>query len=450
MSTASSVAFARAAISRIRSGVTGPIPATVGDHAAIEDFLISVLQRPSAQEFHAQMDEPAYQPADRLLVKNNDEIIGHIRQTWRTMRLGATGWPLCRHDYFAVPPEYRIRGIPEALFDAAQRRVARRGLAVAECDADDAMFRPGNGWIRCGRYVFSQASPRDVLAQLVVRDDRKKEAAQWQRRRTGTPPELSVRHWRHLELPGMMRINRACTASAYGALERSEDYWRWLLSRHAFDQIFVALEGPDHLALDEGECRVVGYAVVRDRQILELMAEPDHPTAATELLRRSCSDAIERDWHTLRLHARPNDPLHQVFAEAGGDFRSSSNETAGAVFVQITNRERFLRRMAEELRVRAAAGEPKLPFELGLQIAGAKWQFNLTHTDVEVTANRLGRSYVTCSDSTWTRLLLGYADAGTALASGALAASTSLAGEMAKRLFPPVAMWRPPWDEFPA
>jgi predicted N-acetyltransferase YhbS len=395
------------------------------------------------------MDDPSYQPADRLLVKNNDEIIGHIRQTWRTMRLGATGWPLCRHDYFAVPPEYRIRGIPEALFDAAERRVARRGLAVAECDAADAMFRSEKGWVRCGRYVFSQASPRDVLAQLAVRADQKKEAALLREARRGPLPELSVRHWRHLELPGMMRIYRVCTASAYGALERSEDYWRWLVSRHAFDQIFVALEGPDRLALEEDECRVVGYAVTRDRQILELMTEPGHPTAATELLRRSCSDAIERDWHTLRLHAPPDDPLHQVFAEAGGDFRPSSNETAGATLVQVTNPERFLRRFAVELRARAAAGEPKLPFELGLQIDGAKWQFNLTQTDVELTADRLGRSYVKCNDSTWTRLLLGYADAGAALASGALVASTSLAGEMAKRLFPRVPMWRPPWDDFP-
>src|SRR5688572_2190810 len=48
--------------------------ARTGDHPSIHAFLLSVFQGPSAAEFHAQLEEPGYQPSNRLLVKQGDEL----------------------------------------------------------------------------------------------------------------------------------------------------------------------------------------------------------------------------------------------------------------------------------------------------------------------------------------------------------------------------------------
>src|SRR5215207_11131755 len=46
------------------------VPARAGDHAAIHHLLLSQFRGPSPLEFQAQLDEPLYEPTDRLLVKH--------------------------------------------------------------------------------------------------------------------------------------------------------------------------------------------------------------------------------------------------------------------------------------------------------------------------------------------------------------------------------------------
>ena len=55
------------------------VPATPADQAAIHQFLVSVFHQPSPAEFQAQLEEPTYEPADRLLVKSGSRIVAHLR-----------------------------------------------------------------------------------------------------------------------------------------------------------------------------------------------------------------------------------------------------------------------------------------------------------------------------------------------------------------------------------
>src|SRR6266567_4916887 len=48
--------------------------AKTGDHGLLHNLLVSVFHGPSLAEFQAQLDEPGYEPADRLIVKDGDEI----------------------------------------------------------------------------------------------------------------------------------------------------------------------------------------------------------------------------------------------------------------------------------------------------------------------------------------------------------------------------------------
>ncbi|MFP6668411.1 MAG: hypothetical protein VB876_13915 [Pirellulales bacterium] len=447
MRTASGIAGSGAAFrARKRPMVTRPEAANIGDHAAIEHLLATVLQRPSTLEFNAQLDEPSYDPSDRLIVKCDDEIIGHIRSSWRTIRMGRANFPLCRFDSFAVLPEYRTVGVPEALFTAVERRLSKRGTAIGELDMRDAMIGQNDDWIKCGRCVYSQASPRDILSQLSVEEDRS-QGDQLLDPARGERSVLSVRHWRQVELPALMRIYQANLASSYGLLARSEAYWRWLVSRRAFDQIFVAIEGRDRLSLEEDGCRIVGYAVTKGHHIVEMMAEPSHSEATARLLHRACSDAIERDWHTVRFHAPACHPLHAVLVEAGGDLQRQTTESTRQVLVRLPETPSYMRCFASELLDRAIRGNLAFPVELGIQVSAEKRQLNLTESAADLIDGRLGRSYVSCDRATWNQLRLGYCDAECALADGSLAASTTLAADMAQTLFPKVPLWRPPWDD---
>ena len=56
-----------------RSGVSPQaswrvVTATAADQAAVYQFLVSVFHQPSQTEFQAQLEDPTYEPADRLLV----------------------------------------------------------------------------------------------------------------------------------------------------------------------------------------------------------------------------------------------------------------------------------------------------------------------------------------------------------------------------------------------
>src|ERR1700704_1849440 len=69
---------------------TGPrlVPARAGDHPAIHQLLLSQFRGPSSVEFQAQLDEPLYEPTDRLLVKQRDDVVAHLRLTKRLLSFG--------------------------------------------------------------------------------------------------------------------------------------------------------------------------------------------------------------------------------------------------------------------------------------------------------------------------------------------------------------------------
>src|SRR5262249_4663807 len=167
------------------------------------------------------------------------------------------------------------------LLAAAEKKIAADGAVLGLVRTKIPRFFHRSGWALCGRHNISHAKARDVLGWL----------HQDQTLRQHRP--LNIRLWRHVEMPALMRIYRQNLQGGYGALERSEAYWRWLIGRRAYDQLLIALDGPDKLELEETTAPIVGYAVLRQERIVELLTAPGHPTANWQLLARSCADAIE-------------------------------------------------------------------------------------------------------------------------------------------------------------
>ena len=408
-----------------------------GDHAAVYHTMLAIFQNPSREEFRAQTEDPFYEPNDRLLVKRGYRVLSHLQLTHRTMLFGNLAIPVAGVHWLGTLPEFRNQGFASRLLQETDRRMVAAGAALGMLRTSVPHFFRQAGWALCGHHSFSQAKARDVLGHL------HSESAVRQ-----TKP-LNIRLWRHVEMPALMRIYRQNTQGSYGSLERTEAYWRWLVGRKAYDSLFVALDGPDKLELEETIAPIVGYAVLRQDRVVELFAAPNHPTAAQQLLARACSDTIEHDRQELFVHAPPNHELHQILTTASGTYCRQEMAQNEVYMMKIVDPLKFLHLLAPEFEVRAkSAGLPR-GTELGLQVDDAKWRLVYSRHGFRVRIGKLGRSYLTLNRAEFTRLALGHGRVQDAAFAGRIQNSTRRPLDLAEILFPQLPFWRPGWDELP-
>jgi len=420
------------------------VAARSGDHHTIHGLLVSLLHHPSAIEFQAQQEDPFYEPTDRLLVKRGDQIVAHVRLVHREMRFGQLVVPISILSDFVVLPEYTGEGCEAELLSAAERVMAsgKTELALVRTQVPALFLR--QGWTKGPRHSYSVAGTREILSTL-----------HQQRASTANPLArdaipLNIRMWRHVEQAALMRLYGQHTQSSYGPLVRTEAYWRWLISRRAYDQIYVAIEGPDRLGLDDSLSPIVGYAVMSNDRILELVPAPGHAEAGLQLLARACGDAIEQDLNYLRLDAAPDDPLHKLLVLSGG--RTCHHELDGGqvLMSKLLHPTSFLRARLSAIHQSAKEHGAELPADLGLLVGPERWCLSVRQRGIRLQEGKLGRSYLECPPADLTQLLLGQLDVRAAVEAGRLTASTRVAAETANACFPQLPLWRPPLDEQPA
>ena len=237
----------------------------------------------------------------------------------------------------------------------------------------------------------------------------------------------------------LVRLYEENAAAINGAYRREEATWRWLITRSAFDQIFVAIDGPSRLELTEYSERIAGYAIIKDDRVVELMVDPQRPIVAAQLLQRACSEAIEHDHHQISVAAPCGAPLRSLLPPAG--------EAGEVLLARLLDPIAFLRRVRGELHRRADVAELPRPAELGIALDGEKLRLVLSRRSVKIARGGLGRSYLRCGVPQLTRLLLGAADVERDIAGGRLEASTRVAQDIATALFPAQPLWRPPLDD---
>ncbi len=425
----------------VKPGGLQIVSARPGDHHLACHLLASVQRAPSPTEFQAQLDDPFYEPSDRLLCKVNDLLVGHVRLVKREMRFGSATLPVTNLVDLLVLPEFRQQGCGSALLAAAEREIVAEGSFLGVVRTKQPQFFLRRGWCVWTRHSYSTAGAREILSQLL--ESRPASAED----EDVNAPAINIRWWRHIELTGMVRLYSENTRRAFGPLVRSDVYWQWLLSRRAFDRIYVAISGPDRFELDEGAAAMVGYAVMKEGRILELMAPPDNPQAGERLLARACSDTIEQDGNYVRLEAPVGDPLHHLIARAGGELGYHESVQGEVCLVKILDIERAIEQLNEQLHERAKNAGLTLPLELGLHVEGERFSLEIRPRCVKLRAGRNCRSYLECGRAELTQLLLGHLDVQIAVAAGRVVPSTRVAVETAEALFPKLPLWRPPWDE---
>lgn len=419
---------------RLSVATAGP-----GDYPGIYHLLTAVFQGPSRSEFRASLDDPHYRPHDRLLVKRGQKIVAHAQVIRRVMQFGPLQLPVAGLDWLGTLPEFRDQGHGSRLLAVAEEHMASLGALVGLVWTRIPYFFRRTGWALCGRRSFARAGARDVLSGLMARGLLRRG-----RKR------LNIRPWRRMELGALVRIYNQNLGGRFGPLERTEAYWKWLVNRRAYDQICVALDGPDLLELEEVRAPIVGYAVTCGERIAELLTAPGHRMAAAQLLARACRDAIERGRHSVRLDAPPNSRIDKLFRSAAGNASDHHTDRRLVLMAKLLSPVKLLRAMAAELHCRAEAADLARPVDLGLLVDGKKYRLAVTSGGVQAIGRNIGRSYLRLNVADFTRLVLGHLDWQEALSDGRVQPSTNIALCAGRALFPTLPLWFPPLDNLPS
>lgn len=413
------------------------LPARSGDHPDIHHLLTSVFHGPSRDEYHAWQEKPGYDPAQRLLIRQGNKIASHVMLTNYTMRFGSTDLPVKQLHWLATLPEYRNQGHATALLQSAEKTMQNEGAVLGLLRTKNPHFFHRNGWAVCGRQSVSYGKARDILARLSAEP-------------SGRRIPLSIRYWRHVELPSLIRIYRQNHANAYGLFQRTEEDWRWLLSRKAFDHIIVAIHGRDRMELEDTNAPLVGYAVMRGHRVVELLASPEYPSTAEQLLARACSEMIESDRLEIAVEAPPTCEVHRFTAESGGQNNHTESDQGEVLMTKLLDPEKLLQSMHGEFIARLAAADLPTTTEMGFSMNGTKMLLSITPRGIKWQSGKLGRSFLKLKPAEFTRLLLGHSTLHQVVDSDRVIPSTNNAYEIADALFPKLPWWRPSWDEITA
>lgn len=416
-------------------------PASAGDHPAIQQLLSAVFHAPSREEFSASLEDPLYEPCDRIVLKRGPQLLGHVHLAQRAMRFQGESLPVSALHRLAVLPEFRNRGYGLRLLSQVDAAMKAEGSVLGLLTTRAPHFFRRKDWVVCMRHSHAVVGARDLLAQLSARGFAPH----------GADDTINIRPWRHVELPSLVRLYAEETAAAFGPYERTEAYWRWLVGRQAAENIFVALAGPKRFDFDFHDDSIVGYVIQRDDRIVELVASAQHPGTAERLLARACGESIERDHHVVRLHLAPSDPLWRIVEGAEGELHRSEASQGEVTMVKLLDPEGFLHRLLPTLHDRAAAaqqaGRLRRPLELGIVVGEHRLRLSISQRSAKVSRGAPGRSWIQLSKADFTRMLLGHLDLAEAADAGRVKSSTRPTLEAAAALFPRLPLWHPPLDD---
>lgn len=416
-----------------------------GDHPAIFRFLQNVFRLPTSTDYAAQLEDPQYEPRDRIVAKLGNQIIGHARVQMRDIQFGDVQLPVGFLCEMATAPEFRDQGIGTALLEQAEQLMLEQGAVLGILRTPAVSFYQKQGWCVGGQHNYSVTSPRNILSLL-------RQTVLEQEPETTNPLEepqqpLNIRIWRHVEQEALMRLYKQNLHGRFGAIVRTDATWRWLLNRHSFEQVYVAIDGPKKLTIESGFQAIVGYAIVKNGRILELMTDDSRPDIVPDLLERICSDVIERKDVPVRLDAPEGDPLHKLMTDAGGEFLRRTVVGGEVILSKVFNPLTLLKQIRHLLNERAQASNINLPASLGLVLDGKAYTLTLTPRSAKVTRGKSGKSFLSMSKSVFSQLLLGVCTAEDAFQASELEASTKVAEQLAKILFQKLPGHLPPLDD---
>jgi predicted N-acetyltransferase YhbS len=444
------------------SAITAPrlrlAMAKTGDHPLIHGLLVSIFHGPTLSEFQSQLDEPGYEPVDRLIVKEGEEIAAHLRLARQKIQVGAATLTAARFMDLATATEYRSRGLATALLAAGERAAAERGVLVGLTRTRVPAIFARLGWSVCGSHVFSTASPQAVLAELAAaaQAENGEQASIFDRPRA---EPIIVRPLRRIDLRAIVRLYDQHIAGKAGWPLRSEGYWEWLLARGACQQVYVASNSPETADFDELLASIVGYVCVRQSRIVELITAPGRDDVARHLVERVCADAREQDGWLVRHDAPATDAAHDLFRRAGGRLNITQQAGGELFMAKLLDPLAALRQLSVNLAENSAQAGVTRPTELGIELrcgGGRKtsasgvverFRVHLSGKATHIETGGPSKHSIVLAYSDLAPLLLGDVSAAAMLDGRRMKCTTRKARLLASGLFPGGSWWRPPLDD---
>jgi hypothetical protein len=406
-----------------------------GDHGRELAMLAQHYQASLSDDFQSRLDEPCYEPSDRMLVVHRNELIGHAQVSRQSAWFDHERIPIAAVRDFVIPAELQSAGLREPLLEMAESMATCEGGILATARPEQPEFFAAHGWSLCRAQGHTQANTRALLAHLTAQLAARKHRQ----------PEIEVRTWWHFELEAIQPVYEQVVSAMWGSSYRSDDMWRWLVGRKAHDQILIAIKHKQDEPANSKKLNVVGYAVVRDSCIVEMMTLPGHSLVRPMLLARACRDAIERDLHFISLHTPPTDPLHELLVTAGGSWQP--NQLCSQWMYKLLSPEKWVERLYPQLYRRAReAGIPR-PLELGFAVGEQRYRFVFTRRSVRLEhALPAAPVNVTCDAVAFQNMLLGNLTWQSAIERGIVEIDDSKRAAMLSALFPPRVFWQSPFE----
>ncbi|HEY3392211.1 MAG TPA: GNAT family N-acetyltransferase [Lacipirellulaceae bacterium] len=410
--------------------------AHVSDHAAIHALLRAANQSPSYDDFLTSLDEPSYEPSDRLLLRYGQQIVAHAQLLERMAWFGGVKIAVGSVQDLAILPEYAQAGYEVKLLATAEQQMHESQAIISLTRSDRPEPFRAAGWTDVRGQGHSEVAIGDLLAHLSAQSAIA--SRRWQ--------SPQIRRWRHVELDAVRAVYAESASRGWGAVHRGETYWQWLVGRKAHSDVIVAVEGADQWQDAEKQSRIVGYAVTCGDKILELCCLADFARAAPRLVVRACQEAIEHDHHTLSLYAPASDPLHELVVTAGGSWCADERSAGGTLLVKLLSPPRWVQAIYPILRRRAKrAGLPR-PFQICFDCGSKRHQLVVTRRSSRLVEDTSNAADVQCDAATFESLLVGNLSVSKAIESGRLHAATEEMLERVNALFPPALFWQSRFD----
>ncbi len=426
-------------------GVAVVHTARQGDERLTQQFLTQAGYPEVAAEHLAQIERPGYDASERLLLRHGSRILAHLRCYPRSTRLADQFFAMTQLcDWVAqggIPGEQLA-----SVWDTAQAAARTEGVWGLLTSCRPPAGEASGNWVMVRQTPWYELTPTRLLAHL--NHTRASRAVAPPLLARGDKPPIQVRVWRQVEQAALRRLYQRHALPHWGVQQRTDDYWRWLIARRGFDDIYVAVEGTEDTGFDDPDHAIVGYAVLRGHHVVEWVGE--EPRVFRRFLRRLCQDAMEHDVVSLRLPLPWGPP---AAVRRCRELLEMAGRPAPAMFAwraKMFHPLRFLDSLRPLIAARAESGGHRHGCELGFEVHGRRFLLTVEAGEAHLLPDRLGRSHLRLDCRDLLGLLLGTVTVTELLEEERVVASTRLARELASLLFPPIDWSISPWDSLPS
>ncbi len=421
---------------------------TAEEHSLISQLLVQAYQAPLADDFQSRLDEPYYQPSDRLLLWRADRLIGHVQVSKQTGWFHGLRCPLARLQDFVTLPEYQAADFDKPLLEVAESVAVNEGAILGFLRTHRPEWFEQQGWSCCRGQGYTRANTREILSHLDAQQPRRKQYT----------PSIEIRTWRHFQLDSILEIYQQLSTGMWGTLQRSLETWQWLVGRKVHDQVLIAVEksagelGEDASVGDLSEVvdphrqmNVVGYAIVRDSCIVEMLTLPGHSAVRSLLIAQACRDAIDLDHHFVSLHTPAADPMHELLVTAGGSWIADNGASGGQGMLKLLAPDRWIERLYPLLHERAREADIPRPLEIDFSVGQQYQRLTLTRRSSRLEPIGPSPVAVQCDWLTLQDLLLSNLAFPEAITQGRLRTPHLSLLRTLAALFPPKLFWQSPF-----